>query len=133
MSLSRSVLPSQLTYSDTRLSPWRSTTSWGRYCVVSVTTATPDIAPEPIFRTDGARRAAPLQDPDEPPLRVRAGGAGAGTARDRGRGASGPVAARRARGGRGADRAGGRAGPGDRRRGDLRLAADRGAPALARR
>src|ERR1044072_9638842 len=89
MSLSRSVRPSQLTYRDTRLRPWRSTTSCGRYCVVSVTTATPDMAPQPIFRAHGARRAAPLQDADEPPVRVREGGAGAGPARDRGRRAAG--------------------------------------------
>src|SRR5918996_4996193 len=115
MSPSRSVRPSQLTYRDTRLRPWRSTTSCGRYWVVSVTTATPDMAREPIFRADGPGRAAPLQVADEPPVRVREGGARAGPARDRGRGAARPVAARRARGGAGAHRPGGRAGARDRR------------------
>src|SRR5215211_1672179 len=114
MSLSRSVRPSQLTYSETRLRPWRSTTSCGRYWVVSVTTATPDMPREPIFRADGARRAAPLQDADEPTVRVRQGGAGAGRARDRGRGAARRVAPRRARGGPRADRSVRRPGARDR-------------------
>src|SRR5829696_8473373 len=121
MSLSRSVRPAQLTYSDTRLRSWRSMTSRGRYCVVSVTTAMPGMAREPIFRADGRRRAAPVPDPDEPPVRVRPGGAGAGPARDRGRGAAGAVAPWRARGGRGAHGPGGRARARGRRRGDLRL------------
>src|SRR5215213_2594143 len=133
MSLSRSVRPSQLTYSDTRLRPWRSTTSWGRYCVVSVTTAMPDIAREPIFRAHGACRAAPLQDPDEPLVCVRARGSRAGAARDRGRGAPGVVAARRARGDRGAHGPGPRPRARPRRAGDLRLAEDPRASALARR
>src|SRR5215203_1841675 len=128
MSLSRSVRPSQLTYSDTRLRPWRSTTSRGRYCVVSVTRATPDMAREPIFRADAARRPAPLPDPDEPPVRVRQGRAGAGPAGDRRRRAPGAVAPRAARRGRGADGPGRRARARDRRGGDLRLPADPGAP-----
>src|SRR5688500_12626107 len=133
MSLSRSVRPFQLTYRETRLRPWRSTTSCGRYCVVSVTTETPGIAPEPIFRGDGPRRAPPLQDAFEPPVRLRAGGTRAGTARDRGRAAAGPVAPRQALRHRGADGPDRGARARERRRGDLRLGADRRAPPLARR